>query len=100
MLAIHSDTLIFFPVENDFIVECSQSCNADVIDTLSVGGGLQSSMGDVIVSFLLYPYRRLLHAMYQAKVDEAVQQAKALQKAMASGKLAEMVRIGAEMSSE
>lgn len=57
-------------------------------------------MGDVIVSFLSYPYRRLLHAMYQAKVDEAVQQAKALQKAMTSGKLAEMVRIGAEMSSE
>jgi hypothetical protein len=30
--------------------------------------------------------------MYQAKVEEAVQQAKALQKAMASGKMAEMVR--------
>ncbi|XP_078311676.1 inositol 1,4,5-trisphosphate-gated calcium channel ITPR2-like [Crassostrea virginica] len=34
--------------------------------------------------------KRLLHAMYQSKVEEAVQQAKALQKAMASGKLAQM----------
>ncbi|XP_065924756.1 inositol 1,4,5-trisphosphate receptor type 2 isoform X4 [Magallana gigas] len=33
--------------------------------------------------------RRLLHAMYQSKVEEAVQQAKALQKAMASGKMAQ-----------
>lgn len=41
-----------------------------------------------IVSF----NRRLLHAMYQSKVEEAVQQAKALQKAMASGKMAQTVR--------
>uniref|UniRef100_K1PP64 Inositol 1,4,5-trisphosphate receptor type 3 n=1 Tax=Magallana gigas TaxID=29159 RepID=K1PP64_MAGGI len=33
--------------------------------------------------------KRLLHAMYQSKVEEAVQQAKALQKAMASGKMAQ-----------
>ncbi|XP_061178320.1 inositol 1,4,5-trisphosphate receptor type 2-like [Saccostrea echinata] len=47
--------------------------------------------------------KRLLHAMYQSKVDEAVQQAKALQKAMASGKMAQLEilkanRIGSMMS--
>ena len=35
--------------------------------------------------------RRLLHAMHQAKVEEAVQQAKALRKAMETGKLAQTV---------
>ena len=35
--------------------------------------------------------RRLLHAMHQAKMEEAIQQAKALQKAMQTGQMATMV---------
>lgn len=36
-------------------------------------------------------FRRLLHAMHQAKMEEAMQQAKALQKAMQTGQMATIV---------